>query len=197
VLVGIFSSVNVVAQVSVGVQEGDLIEYTVSYTGSPSENYPNWVKIDVTNIQGTSITADLTVERRDGTSDTNSGTFDLDTGVPDLLLIPAGLIVGDEFYHEELGNITIAGSEEDTYAGATRIVVYAHVKQISLHWDQATGILLQSNQYTVTFTQIFQVDKTNVWQSQILGVDSTVFYVVIVTILAVIAIIVVYLLRRR
>ena len=197
VLVAIVSSTTVFAQVSVGVHEGDWIEYGVSYTSAPPDNFPNWVRIDVTNIQGTSITATLTVERLNGTSDTNSGTFDLQMGVPDLLLIPAGLGVGDEFYHEAFGNITIDGSEEDLYVGAKRSVVYAPIEQTSLHWDQATGILLQSNQYTDTFTQIFLVDNTNMWQPQILGLDSTIFYGLIVSIVAVIVIIVVYLLRRR
>ena len=68
-----------------------LDEYNITYTGTPPDYYPSWVRIDVTNIQGTSITATLTVERLNGTSDTDSGTFDLETGVLDLLLIPAGL----------------------------------------------------------------------------------------------------------
>lgn len=190
------SPVSVLADVSVGVKEGDWIEYNVSYTGSPPNNYPKRVRIEVTSIQGTSITADLTVERLDGTSDTNSGTFNLETGVPDLLLIPVNLDIGDEFYHEDFGNIAIGGTEEHTYADANRLVNYATINQIVFRWDKTTGILLQSDQSADDFTQKFLVDETNIWQSQIFGLEPTLFYVLIVAI-AIAAIVPVVYLRRR
>lgn len=193
----VVSSVAVMAEVTVGVKEGDWIEYDVTYTGSPPNEYPKWVRIEITNIQGTSITADLTVERLDGTSDTNSGTFDLETGVLDLLLIPADLDVGDDFYHEDFGNITIAGKEEHTYAGGERTAVYATIDQTALHWDKTTGILLQSDQTADNFTQEFLADKTNMWQAQIFGLEPTVFYVLIVAILVIIVLVAVFLLKRR
>ena len=193
----IASSVVVRAEVSVGVKEGDWIEYNVTYTGSPLDEYPKWVRIEITNIQGTSIAADLTVERLDGTSDTNSGTFNLETGVPDLLLISASLDIGDEFYHEDFGNIAIAGKEEDTYAGGKRTVIYATIHQIALHWDKTTGILLQSDQSADNFTQKMLADKTNMWQAQIFGLEPTILYALIVAILVIIAIVAIFLFRRR
>jgi len=193
----VISSVAVLAEVSVGVKEGDWIEYDVSYTGSAPNEYPKWARIEITNIQGTSITADLTVERLDGTSDTNSGTFDLKTGVLDLLLIPADLDVGDDFYHKDFGNITIAGKEEHSYAGGKRTVIYATIDQTALHWDKTTGILLQSDQSADNFTQKFLAVKTNMWQAQIFGLKPTIFYVLIVAILAIIALVAVFLLKRR
>ena len=196
-LIGICSQVYAFAQVSVGVKDGDWIEYEISYTGSPPNTYPKWMKIEITNIQGTSITADLTVERLDGTSDTNSGTFNLETGVIDLLLIPANLEVGEEFYHEDFGNIAIEGTEENAYAEANRVLNYATIEQLAIHWDKTTGILVQSDQSTEDFTQKLIADKTNMWQPQIFGLDSTIFYVLIVAIFVIIAIIAFLLLKRR
>jgi len=175
----------------------DSLEYNVSYTGSPLDGYPKWVRIDITNVQGTSITADLKVERLDGTSDTNSGTFDLQTGVPDLLLISAGLDVGDEFYHEDFGNNAISETEDKTYAEAKRTIVISTIDIIVLHWDKSTGILLQSDQSEDNFTQKMLADKTNMWEPQIFGLDSTIFYILIVAVIAVVAIIVLYLYRRK
>lgn len=185
------------AQVSVGVQQGDWIEYSVIYTGSPPSHYPKWIRIEVTDIQETIIFTDLTVERLDGTSETNSGTYDLEIGVFNLLLIPAGLEVGDEFYHEDFGEIAINGTEEYTYTDAKRTVVYATVEQASIHWDKATGILLQGNQSTDDFTQKLLVDKTNMWQLQSFGLDSALLYILIVAILVLIAVVAVLLFRRR
>jgi hypothetical protein len=58
----VVSSVTVVAEVSVGVKEGDWIEYTVTYPGSPVTTYPKWFRIEINNVPRISITADLTVE---------------------------------------------------------------------------------------------------------------------------------------
>lgn len=78
----VVSSVTVVAEVSVGVKEGNWIEYTVTYLGSPATTYPKRIRIEINNVPRTSITADLTVERLDGSTDTlvalllASGSFD-------------------------------------------------------------------------------------------------------------------------
>lgn len=193
----VVSSVTVLAESAVGVKEGDWIEYTITYTGSPATQFPEWIRIEIKNVQGTGITADVIVERLDGSSNTSSGTFDLDIGVPDLLAISANLDTGDEFYHEDYGNTVIAGTEDETYAGAKRTVVYATVNRIELRWDKATGILLQSDQSTDNFTQNLRVDKTNLWQTQIFGLDPTLFYVAVVGIIVIIAFVTFSLIRRR
>jgi len=52
---GVLSSTIVLTQVSVGVKEGDWIEYTTSYTGNPPEMHSEWTRLEVTNVQGTEI----------------------------------------------------------------------------------------------------------------------------------------------
>ena len=39
--------VSVYAQVSVGLKEGDWVEYTATYTGNPPDTYPEAVRIEV------------------------------------------------------------------------------------------------------------------------------------------------------
>ena len=39
--------VPVFAEVAVGLKEGDWIEYSVTYTGTPPENYPRMDKIEI------------------------------------------------------------------------------------------------------------------------------------------------------
>lgn len=202
-LVSIFSSVNVLAQVSVGVKEGDWIEYNLSYTGSAPDEYPKWIRIEITKVQGTNITIDLKKEKLDGSSGTNTGTFNLETGFPELLLVPAGLDVGDEFYHEDYGGVTIAGTEEHTYAGAKRTVVHATLDlaaanvHAELHWDQATGILLQSSQSADNFAQEMVGDKTNLWNTQSFLLEPAIPYILIIVIVAIVAIVALFLYWRR
>ena len=96
---GVLSSAAVLAAVSVGVNEGDWIEYNCTYTVSPPDNYPKSVRIDVKSIEGTTITVDFFEEELDGKNGTITDSFDLESGAPSLLLIPANLDVGDEFDH--------------------------------------------------------------------------------------------------
>ncbi len=197
VVIGVFCSIVVFAQVSVGVNEGDWIEYDVVYSGSPPDSYPKWMRIEVTDVQGLNVSLDLTVERLNGTSDTLNGTFNIATGVADLLFIPANLEVGEEFYHEEFGNIEIRGTEEQTYAEANRVTNYATLEDLVVHWDRSSGILVEADQTAEYFTQKLVVDRTNVWHSQIFGLDLTLFFVLIGVSCIVIALVGVLLLRRR
>lgn len=196
-ILGILSESYVLAQITVGVKAGNWIEYNISYSGSPPDFYPAWIRIDVTNVQGTKITADLSGEQLDGTSVTNSGTYDLETGVLDLLLIPAGLDVGNRFYHKDFGNITIMMTEENIYANAERTVIFSTVQNASMGWDKETGILLQADQTTDDFTQQFVIEKTNLWQSESFGIDSSIFYVLIIGIVAVFVVLVIFIFKRR
>ena len=197
VIFGILSHSIVLAQISVGIKAGDWLEYEFSYSGSPPDFYPAWMRIDVTNVQGTQITADLSGEQLDGTSVSNSGTYDLETGVIDLLLIPAGLDVGNRFYHQAFGNITITNAEENIYANSKRTVIFSTVQQASMHWDKETGILLQADQSTDDFSQQIILEKTNIWQSETFGIDSTILYVVTIAIVVILVILVIFIIKRR
>ena len=96
-----------------------------------------------------------------GTRGTHSLTLDLETGAPDLVLIPANLDDGDEFYHEDVGDMTISGVQEATYAGVKRTILVAPVIQILFRWDRDTGVLLEATQSSTDFTQHLKADKTN------------------------------------
>jgi hypothetical protein len=183
------------AGVLVGVKEGDWIEFNITYTGSPPNDYPQWVRVEIQNIQGTTITLEIVRELLNEKSDTKNLTFDLEVGAPNLIVIPANLDVDDEFYHEDAGNIEIFWTVDYDYAGAKRTVVAAQVSQSELHWDKSTGILVQADQFTVDFSQKWMADKTNMWQPKIFGLDLTIFYVLIAGVLTVIA--TAYILTRR
>ena len=201
-LIGAVLSGTVLAAVSVGVKKGDWVKYGFEYTGSPDQQNPDWIKIDFNEIDGTSITAELTGQDLAGASDRMTSDFDLETGAPTLVLIPANLDEGDEFYHEDYGTITISAIEQCTYCGAKRTVLCATFspssnQEADIRWDRTTGILLQTDQNADDFTQKLLITDTNMWQPQILGIDMTLFYLLVIAAIVIVAVLGTVLFRKK
>ena len=157
-LFGVVSSATVFAEVSLGVSEGDWMEYNVTYT--PPDDKPTWARIEVQSVQAKNITIELTVEYSDGTQENATTTIDLEAGtLGDGFIIPANLTSGDTFYAQSEGNITISGVEERTYAGARRTLVYAIVSQDTFYWDKPTGVLVEVSQSLTDYTMKIKADK--------------------------------------
>ena len=166
------SQIPINEKVSVGVKQGDWIEYSASHTG----NYPNDLSkrfsMKVEEIDGKKITVSAEGQNLDGKDWSISETYDLETGFHDLLLIPSGLDVGDQFYHEEFGNIDIQGAENYEYAGEERTVVWATFLGNTLHWDQDSGVLCQADwNWSSDYEARWILDKTSLWGQN--GLDVT------------------------
>ena len=188
VLVGMHFSAVASAEVVVGVKPGDWIEYNVTITGEvPEQHDVTWCKIEVTAVEEKNVYIDITSRYSDGSEETVPSTLNLETGqIGDCFIIPANLNAGDVFESPE-GNITISGFKEKTYAGATRSVVYGSNPQTVFHWDRSTGFLLEANSSYSEFTMSTKAEKTNIWQTQIFGLDQTVFIALVLVIVAVLA----------
>ena len=194
--IGCVTSVTVVAQISIGVTVGDWVEYNITYTGTPPDYYPERARIEVNAVEGTQVTAEITARRLNGTTTTQSGTFDLANGSPELLLIPANLGLDDDFHHDAFDNVTITGVDDLLYAYVMRTVVSATVSQTRFSWDQTTGILLKAEQTTDVFTQKWLIAATNLWQAQMFGLDPTMFYALLIVGIAAFVSIAILLLRH-
>jgi len=196
VLLGVGS---VIAEISVGVKKGDWIEYQVAYTGTPTEGHDvTWARMQVKDVQGKSISLDITVEHSNGTLEEMTITLNLETGqLGDDFVIPANLNSGDTFFDKNVGNITISSVEERTYAGATRTTAPATTPETTYYWDKATGILVEGNSQYPEYTMNTIVYKTNIWQPQLLGLDPPVFYTLVIGATVLIAAVLAFLLARR
>jgi hypothetical protein len=190
---------NVLAEVSVGVKKGDWIEYHVAYTGTPTEGHDvTWARMEIQDVEGKIMSVGITVKYSNGTQEEITTTFNLDTGqLGDDFIIPADLNSGDMFFDKNVGNITISGVEERTYAGATRTVVYAAISGTTYYWDQATGILVEGTSQFPEYTMNTVVDKTNIWQPQLLGLDPTVFYALVIGVVVLVVVVLAFLIVRR
>ena len=190
---------DVLAEISVGVKKGDWVEYQVTFTGVPDEEHDvTWAKMEIEAVEGTQINLNITVKFSDGTLEPQTATLNLETGqLGDSFIIPADLNSGDTFFDKNVGSITISGVEERTYAGATRTVVHAATSETTYYWDRATGVLVEGISQFPEYTMNSIVDKTNMWQSQLFGLDPTVFYVLVIGATVLIVVVLAFLIVRR
>jgi hypothetical protein len=170
------------AEMSVGVKQGDWIEYQAVFTGTPPAGHEvTWARTEVADVQGTVINLNVTTKFANGTLLSETITLNLATGqLGDEFIIPANLGVGDSFFDKYHGNVTISKIEERTYADATRTVISATAAQSTYYWDKATGVLVEGISEFPEYTIHSVVEKTNMWQPQIFGVDPTVFYIFLI-----------------
>jgi hypothetical protein len=179
----------------VGLKEGDWVEYTSTYTGNPPNSYPVDSRMEIKTIQGTQITVEINNTLLNGTQTSRTETFDLETGAPDFIIIPANLGPGDEIFNEELGTHAIERIENYDFEGTTRELVFANVLGAKCKWDRNTGVIIEIVQTTDTFSRTLTGVDTNIVQEQAL--DSMLLNGIIIVIIAVIIIIIVLLLKKR
>ena len=198
-LIGMLVQAAVSAEISVGVKEGDWIEYKMTYIGTPPEKHLTRGKIEILSVQGTTVTFNSTGTYFDGTQETETNIVDLETGVQAAFIVPANLSNGDTFHSgdEAVGYITISGVEERTYAGGRRIIVHATVLQVELYWDKATGVLVEGSSTEVATVNL-KADKTNMWQAEfLLPIDPTLLSVLIIVAIVIVVAVVFFVISRR
>jgi hypothetical protein len=196
----ILSAINIAsAQLTVGVKKGDWIQYQVSFTGTPEPNHDIVAaKMEVLDVQGTAIYVNIVSTYSNGTQVSTNSTLNLQTGqLIDNFIIPANLTTGDKFYSSNVGNITIAGIEQRTYAGATRTAVNATSGGTTYIWDQATGISVEGISVGSDFTMHTLANATNIWQPQSPGLNMTIVYSLVIVAVIVIVAVVVLVARRK
>jgi len=184
---------------SMGVKEGDWIEYEVAFTGDSSFGHDVvWARIGVVDVQGNAFTLNITTKSSSGELTKETYPFDLETGeLGDDFIIPANLDKGDTFFNKNQGNITITGTERRTLLGAERTVLSASLAESTYHWDKATGVTVEANSTYSTYTIATKAIATNMWQPQILGLEPAAFILVAVVAIAVVAALVFTVLSRR
>jgi hypothetical protein len=178
-------------EISVGVKEGDWIEYEVTTTGTPVPDHDIvWARMEILDVQGNGFRANVTSEATNGTVSSLIRTFNLEEGeVQGWVIIPANLGLGDTFYDSYIGrNVTIEGEEEMVIAGATRTTTYANLPERFKRWDKSTGVFVEAIDPLENYT--IHAIATNMWIPQIFGLDPTLFYaVVLVVVIIVIAVV--------
>jgi hypothetical protein len=186
----------VYAEQTVGVKEGDWIEYDIVVTGTgslPPSHDVRWMRIDVLSVDRVSVFCDVTVRYANGTIGSAIWEYNFDEGITGgWTIIPANLSPGDTFFDcSPAANVVVQCEEQKTVLGAARIVTCGNdsLRQIK-EWDKVTGVFIGSVEVKQDFTNkegwyfddltmTISATATNMWSKQIFGLDQAVFALVI------------------
>jgi hypothetical protein len=191
----------VMGDISVGVKQGDWIEYNVTTTGNPPEEHNvTWARMEILHVQSQEVDVNVTTRARNGTVTSLLMTLNIEKGIIGAWwIIPANLNPGDVFYDAFLGqNITIKSQEEKAFADATRTVTNATVPTRTKLWDKSTGAFMVSMDELPDYTINVVAYSTNMWSAQVLRLDPTILYaIILVAVVAVVAVILLFVARRK
>ena len=186
--------------ITLGVKEGDWIEFHVVTTGNPPEEHNvTWARIEIMHIEDSEIRLNSTSQARNGTVSSLNITLNVAKGqIGAWWIIPANLGPGDTFYDDFLkSNITIEGEQQLEYAGAIRDITNTTYPTRLKRWDKATGVFVQSTElledYTINVTAI----ATNMWGLQTQGLDPAVLYALVFVVVIAVIVVAFAVLRRR
>jgi len=161
-------------EIAVGVNKGDWIEYEVTTWGSPPEEFKvRYARIEILEVDGAEIIANVTTEALNGSASSLLMTFNLEKGkIGAWFIIPAGLNPGESFFDESMGRyVAVEGEERLAFGGATRTVTKATTSERLKLWDKSTGIFVECvdvfDSYSINATAI----KTNMWGTPLVGLD--------------------------
>lgn len=176
-LINIFYTTNVYAQVSVGVKEGDWIKYgnfSVASTGPEPTHFQqeltktDWMMITVQTILATNITYEVTWHFKNGTDSILTDWIDIVTGLnPDgqltdtfAFFISTDLPVGAGLYNiatepfvgwkiNETINREYLGVVGETQHSNNTTSLLGATHTYNLYWDKGSGVLTEYN-YSMT-----------------------------------------------
>ena len=202
ILASIIVSVSLIAspalaygEPSVGVREGDWIEYDISVTGigvPPPTHDVRWMRMEILPVQGAAFSVNLTSRYANGTIGSAVWKFNFTEGnVGGWMIIPSNLGPGETFFDSSLHNqkpvnVTIQRQEQITVLGASRTITYGNDSFRHKEWDKATGVFVASSEviknvtnrdgwYIEDLTVNIRAITTNMWSPQLLGLNQTLF----------------------
>jgi hypothetical protein len=193
----------VYADALVGVKRGDWVEYSVSFTGSPPpEHDVVSARMEVIGVEEQRVNATFVSQLENGTVLTVEEDLDFATGrLIDMFIIPSGLNSGDRFFAQGVGEIAIVSVDVHSASGASRTVVHAETEDTQWYWDRDTGVVVEARTANAVYTLDTIAVSTSMWNPQILGLDPTVFYPIVVvlavTLVAVAIVVFVYKKKHR
>jgi len=205
-------------EISVGVKEGDWIEYEVSVAGTgamPPTHDVRWFRIEVLSpVEGAAFSANLTSRYANGTAGSAIWKFNFTEGnVEGWIIIPASLGEGDTFYDYSIHtgvpvNVTIEGEEQKTVLGATRTMTYGHDSLRHKEWDKATGMFTGTTEvyknvttrtgwYIEDLTITVKATATNLWDPELILESNQTGFWAAVAILVVLAFLALFVVSRK
>lgn len=179
----------------VGVKPGDWVKYSVTRLGDNlvwvySEAV--WVKVEVLNVSGTTVTVRETVHDEDGSESIRN--FSSNLPVHDYYIIAANLGPGDkvdtipvetEINKWVYADLTLNDTDYRSYGGVTREVNLLRWSQNDTHfwnmanytseicWDKATGFLLEEKfqGYLIGYEEWYESHQPSTYKMEIVDTN--------------------------
>jgi hypothetical protein len=180
-----------------GVMIGDTFKYTFNFEiNATNSQYDflslfeslstlvrdmDWIQVKITQVSGTTVTAQTTIQFKNGTQQSNTQTTDVATGEGELsmFLIAANLGPNDKIYANN--EAAINGTQTKNYPSGTREINYQTInmsfvvsqeeladfnitgplQQINLQqtsWDKQTGTLVEMSYSMVSRSELLNAD---------------------------------------
>jgi uncharacterized membrane protein YozB (DUF420 family) len=205
ILVSVLLSLVIASPIpSVGVKEGDWIEYNATITGTglpPPTHDVRWFKIHVLQVQDTVFSINLTARYANQTVGSAIWQFNFTEGsVGGWIIIPANLSVGESFFDSSIHNhkpvnVTIQGQEQKTVLGATRTLTCGNDTFRHKEWDKLTGVFVGSSEiyrnvtnkdgwYIDNLTVTVDAVATNLWVPDAKVESQSMFYPIVGIVIA-------------
>jgi hypothetical protein len=199
--------------VEIGIKSGDWMKYDVV---SDERNFTGWQRVDIFSVNGAFFRFNTTTYSESFGYHYETGKYNMSemgshsAAYPDdtieFFVIPANLKIGNTFYYYNWGATTITSENTETFAGATRQVIYAtYVPPTGMHaeatkveyrWDKITGIVVQFLAYYPDGkTSSGKLIDTDIWQPQ--EVNSWLWYGIILAVIIIVAVGTLFAVRRR
>jgi uncharacterized membrane protein YozB (DUF420 family) len=189
---------------SVGVKEGDWIEYNIAISGTgqpPPTHDVRWMRLQVLTVEGEAFSVNVTARYANGTVGSAVWKFNFTEGnVGGWIIIPANLSAGDTFFDSSVHNhkpvnVTVQGQEQKTVLGAARTVTSGNDSFRHKQWDQATGVFVGSTETyrNVTNKDGWYIDNlmvtidavaTNMWSPDAPEQAATMFYPLVIVVVS-------------
>jgi uncharacterized membrane protein YozB (DUF420 family) len=196
-------SVVAITEPSVGLKEGDWIEYNINITGTgipPPTHDVRWFRVQVLTVQDAVFSVNLTARYSNGTIGSAIWTFNFTDGnVGGWIIIPANLNVGDTFFDSSIHNhkptyVTIQSQDQKTVLGATRTITYGNDTFRHKEWDKATGVFVGSSEtyrnvtnkdgwYIDNLTVTVDAVATNLWSPDTPVENQSMFYPIVAAVI--------------
>lgn len=163
---------------TVGVKQGDWIEYAVTFTGGPP--VITWVREDILNVTETFVAVKTTTLWYNGSETVE--TLNLNLTSPSgtsmnwvgRLSIPPDSKIGDPINVQGYP-LAVGGENNRTYVGTERTVVSAGGSMgsytVVFYWDKQTGVMLQAIFVSEGHVRDVLATATNLWGGGFLGLD--------------------------
>ena len=185
ILLAVYMSSFARADNSLVVKSGDYVQWKEISVNRPIRNVTAY-RMDILDAEDYIATVRLTIFYANGSIGTSKNNFFIGAMIDDEI-VPRNLNAGDQFTDEYVGKFTISSVENLRFGGAMRSVMTSTMRNTTFVWDRQTGVLVNATStyhYIINNTDVFgyvitELESTNIWQPDILGLNPSVFFSIV------------------